>query len=249
MSGRLEGKVAIVTGGAGGIGKAIVSAYLDEGARVLAVDVNAEAGAKLTEELGEGVRFLAADLAVQENAAKIVSTAVEAFGRLDVLVNNAHASKQAPLLDTDMDMFNLSFNTGFWPVVWLMQAAHPHLKESQGSIINFASGAGISGNPYQASYATAKEAVRGLTRVAANEWGKDGINVNLISPLAKTEGVAAYIAANPGMEEKLASTNPMHRIGDPRHDIAPVAVFLASSDANYMTGQTLMADGGGVMLR
>lgn len=249
MAGRLEGKVAIVTGGAGGIGKAIVSAYVDEGARVLAVDVNAEAGARLVEDLGQSVQFLEADLSVQENAARIVDTAVQAFGGLDVLVNNAHASKQAALLDTTMDMFHLSFDTGFWPVVWLMQAAHPHLKASQGSVINFASGAGISGNPMQASYATAKEAVRGLTRVAANEWGTDGINVNLISPLARTEGVEAYIQQYPGMEEKLAGTNPMHRIGDPRHDIAPVAVFLASADANYVTGQTIMADGGGVMLR
>src|SRR4051794_40066665 len=159
QSGKLAGKVAIVTGGAGGIGKAIVSAYLDEGAQVLAVDVNAAAGATLVEELGANVTFLEADLTVQDNAALIVATAVETYGRLDVLVNNAHASTQAPFVDTTMEMFALSFDTGFWPVVWLMQAAHPHLKEPQGSVINFASGAGISGNPFQASYATAKEAV------------------------------------------------------------------------------------------
>lgn len=246
---RLEGKVAIITGGAGGIGRAMVTAFVESGARVLVVDVNEKAGEALVAELGDATAFLAADLKVEANAALIVETAVERFGRLDVLVNNAHASTQAPLVHTTKEMFDLSFDTGFWPVVWLMREAHPHLKESRGSVINFASGAGLNGNPNQAAYAAAKEAVRGMSRVAANEWARDGINVNLISPLARTEGVAAFIEAHPEMEEKLTSTNPMHRLGDPRRDIAPVAVFLASDDANYMTGQTLMADGGGIMLR
>jgi len=213
------------------------------------VDVNEEAGAALAGELGEPVAFLAADLKVEANATRIVETAVQRFGRLDVLVINAHASTQAPLVLTTREMFDLSFDTGFWPVVWLMREAHPHLKQSRGSVINFASGAGLNGNLNQASYAAAKEAVRGMSRVAAREWAPDGINVNLISPLARTEGVAAFIEAHPEMEEKLAATNPMHRLGDPLRDIAPVAVFLGSEEANYMTGQTLMADGGGIMLR
>lgn len=246
---RLEGKVAIVTGGAKGIGKAIVTAYVEEGAKVLFVDVDEEAGRKLAEELGDAAAFLAADLSVEENAAKIVAAAVERFGALHVLVNNAHASKQALLVDTTMEMMDLSFGTGFWPVFWLMREAHPHLRATQGSVINFASGAGLNGNVTQAAYAAAKEAVRGLSRTAAREWGPDGINVNLISPLARTEGVAAFIAAHPEQEKVLTAGNPMKRLGDPRDDIAPVAVFLASADAQYMTGQTLMVDGGGVMLR
>src|SRR5690606_25655064 len=169
--------------------------------------------------------------------------------RLDVLVNNAHASRQAPFVETTMEMFDLSFGTGFWPVFWLMREAHPHLAASRGSVINFASGAGLNGNVTQAAYAAAKEAVRGLSRLAARECATDGINVNLISPLARTEGVDAFIKAHPEQEKALSSGNPMKRLGDPREDIAPVAVFLASADAQYMTGQTLMADGGGIMLR
>ena len=246
---RLNDKTAIVTGGAGGIGRGITRAFVKEGANVLVVDINDEAGAALVDELGDRVRFLAADLSVESNAEKIVSTAVEAFGGVDVLVNNAHASRQAPLLDTTQDMLDLSFNTGFYPTFWLMKAAHAQLKERGGSVINFASGAGINGHPTQASYAAAKEAIRAISRVAANEWARDGVNVNIISPLALTEGVESYIEANPGIEKKLLAGNPMRRFGDPEADIGRVAVFLASEDASYMTGQTLMVDGGSVMLR
>ncbi len=115
-------------------------------------------------------------------------------------------------------------------------------------MINFASGAGIDGNVTQTSYAAAKEAIRGISRVAANEWAEN-INVNLISPLALTEGVQAYIEANPGVEDVLLAKPPLHRFGDPESDIGRVAVFLASDDASYMTGQTLMVDGGSIKLR
>ncbi|MGN0100105.1 MAG: SDR family NAD(P)-dependent oxidoreductase [Dietzia sp.] len=246
---RLSGRTAIVTGGAGGIGRGITRAFVAEGANVLVVDINDEAGRALVDELGDAVRYLGADISVEANAETIVAAAVDAFGRLDVLVNNAHASRQAPLLETTGEMMDLSFSTGFYPTFWLMKAAHPHLAERDGSVINFASGAGISGSPTQASYAAAKEAIRAISRVAANEWARDGINVNVISPLALTEGVEAYIEANPGIEKRLLAGTPMRRFGDPESDIGRVAVFLASDDASYMTGQTMMVDGGSVMLR
>ena len=246
---RLSDKTAIVTGGAGGIGRGIVRAFVKEGARVLAVDIHDDAGKALVEELGESVRFLNADISVEANAATIVSTAVDAFGRLDILVNNAHASRQAPLLETTQEMLDLSFGTGFYPTFWLMNAAHSQLKEHGGSIINFASGAGIEGHPRQGSYAAAKEATRAISRVAANEWARDGINVNIISPLALTEGVEAYIDANPGVDKQLLAGTPMRRFGHPESDIGRVAAFLASDDASYMTGQTLMVDGGSIKLR
>lgn len=246
---RLSDKTAIVTGGAGGIGRGITRAFVKEGANVLVVDINDDAGDALAAELGEQVRYLHSDISVVANAASIVAAAVEAFGHLDVLVNNAHASRQAPLLETTGDMMDLSFSTGFYPTFWLMKAAHPDLARRDGSVINFASGAGIDGSPTQASYAAAKEAIRAISRVAANEWARDGINVNVISPLALTEGVEAYIEANPGIEKRLLSGTPMRRFGDPESDIGRVAVFLASDDASYMTGQTMMVDGGGLMLR
>lgn len=246
---RLQGKTAIVTGGAGGIGRGIVSAFVKEGAQVLIVDINDEAGNALQAELGDATSYLGIDISQQPAAAQICTAAVDAFGSVSVLVNNAHASRQAPLLDTTKEMLDLSFGTGFYPTWWLMQACHAQLKATAGSVINFASGAGIEGQVNQASYAAAKEAIRAVSRVAANEWAADGINVNLISPLALTEGVKAYLSAHPGMEEKLLAGTPMHRFGDPEADIGRVAVFLASEDARYMTGQTLMVDGGTIMLR
>jgi NAD(P)-dependent dehydrogenase (short-subunit alcohol dehydrogenase family) len=246
---RLAEKVAIVTGGAGGIGRGIVRAFAKEGARVLFVDIDDTKGAALEAELDGAGSFLKADISQKESAATIVDTAIRTFGKVDVLVNNAHASRQAPLLDTTQEMLDLSFGTGFYPTLWLMQAAHPQLAANQGSVINFASGAGIDGNVTQTSYAAAKEAIRGISRVAANEWAADNININLISPLALTEGVQAYIEANPGVEDVLLAKTPLHRFGDPESDIGRVAVFLASDDASYMTGQTLMVDGGSIKLR
>jgi NAD(P)-dependent dehydrogenase (short-subunit alcohol dehydrogenase family) len=130
-----------------------------------------------------------------------------------------------------------------------MKACYRQLKEREGSVINFASGAGIDGQSTQAAYAAAKEAIRAISRVAANEWAPDNVNVNIISPFALTEGVQSYLDANPGLSESILNAVPLHRFGDPQFDIGRVAVFLASSDAAYITGQTLMVDGGTIKLR
>jgi NAD(P)-dependent dehydrogenase (short-subunit alcohol dehydrogenase family) len=246
---RLDGKVAIVTGGAGGIGRGIVRAFAKEGAQVVAVDVNDAAGRELEGELGDAVSFAHADLTGQHAAEQIRDAALAAFGRIDVLVNNAHASRQAPLATLSQADLDLSFDTGFHPTLRLMQACYEQLKEHRGSVINFASGAGMDGMPNQAAYAAAKEAIRAISRVAANEWATEGINVNVISPLALTEGIQAYLDANPDKEQALLSATPMRRFGDPEADIGRVAVFLASADASYVTGQTIMVDGGAVKLR
>ncbi len=246
---RLDGKVAVVTGGAGGIGRGIVRAFTKEGAKVLFVDINDDAGQALAAELDGAATFLNVDISRENSAEQIRDAAIDAFGSVHVLVNNAHVSRQLPFLETTQEMFDLSFGTGFYPTFWLMRACYPQLKQNQGSVINFCSGAGLSGMPTQASYAAAKEAIRGISRVAANEWAADNVNVNVISPLAATEGVKQWLEANPEMAEKTLAKTPLHRFGDPEADIGRVAVFLASADASYMTGQTLMVDGGSIMLR
>lgn len=248
---RLQGKVGIVTGSASGIGRGMALAMAKEGAHIAIVDVNEEKGKQTLAEVNqytEGLLFIK-DISIKENIKEIVAGVIEKYGKLDILVNNAHVSRQVLFNETTMEHFNLSFGTGFYPTFHFMQAAYPELKKSKGKVINFASGAGIDGQPTQTSYAAAKEAIRGISRVAANEWGPDGINVNLISPIALTPGVQQWRENDPTLYDAMINKIPLRRLGDPEQDIGRVAVFLASSDSDYMTGQTLMVDGGTIKLR
>lgn len=249
--GKLQDKVVIITGGAGGIGSGMARAMAKEGAIVAIVDLNEETGKEMEKQLqaiSPKSMFLQANLMDRENLSQIIKTVTEKYGKLDVLVNNAHASKQASIEDTTQAELDLSFNTGFYPTFYLMQAALPYLKETKGNVINFASGAGIAGHATQGSYAAAKEAIRGISRVAANEWGQFGINVNLIAPIAYSPGVEAWSKAQPEYYEAVKNKIPLGRFGDVEQDIGRVAVFLASEDSQYITGQTIMVDGGSIML-
>lgn len=248
---RLQDKVAIVTGSASGIGRGIALAMAKEGAHVAIVDVNEEKGKATFAEINqfaEGLLFIK-DISIKENIEEIITEVVKKFGKLDILVNNAHVSKQAPFMETTLEHFDLSFGTGFYPTFHFMQASYPELKKTHGKVINFASGAGIDGQVTQTSYAAAKEAIRAISRVAANEWGPDGINVNLISPIALTPGVEQWRDNAPELYDAMINKLPLRRLGDPEEDIGRTAVFLASSDSDYITGQTIMVDGGSIKLR
>lgn len=245
----LEGKVAIVTGGASGIGGAVTRAFVRRGARVVAVDLNAEAGEAIAAELPDSVVFLRGDVSDAAVADSAVALAVSRFGKLDALINNAHASKQVPFLEHTQEMWDLSFNTGFVATRNFMLSAYSELKKSSGAIVNFGSGAGLEGQATQAAYASAKEAIRGLSRVVATEWAPDGIRVNVVCPMALTDGVEAWKKAYPEMFAESEAKIPLGRFGDPETDVAPIVAFLCSDDSQYMTGQTVMADGGAIKLR
>lgn len=245
----MENQVVVVTGGAAGIGGAITAELMRLGAHIVAVDLNDEAGHKIAEAHPDHVVFLKGDISNQQVAKDAVALAVSKFGKLTGLVNNAHASRQKPLLDQTPEDWALSFDTGFWGTLNFMKAAHPELAKTKGSIVNFGSGAALNGQENQASYAAAKEAIRGMSRVAANEWAKDGIRVNIVCPLALTEGVAKWKESHRDQYDEVADKVPLGRFGDPQKDIAPVVAFLLGNGSQYMTGQTLMADGGGTMLR
>lgn len=246
---QLDNQVVIVTGGAAGIGAALTTVLAQRGASIVAVDINEQAGAAIAQSNPEQIVFLKGDVSSEAVAKQAVELAISRFGKLTGLVNNAHASRQKPLMELTEADWALSFDTGFNATLYFMKAAYSELAKFGGSIVNFGSGAALNGLEQQASYAAAKEAIRGLSRVAANEWAKDNIRVNVVSPKALTAGVAQWKAEHPEQYAASASQVPLQRFGDPEKDIAPVVAFLLSDESCYMTGQTLMADGGTIQLR
>ncbi len=253
--GIFNGKVAIITGGgkAKSIGYGIATAYAKEGANLVLTGRNLQKLNDAKEELESlyGIKVLAMqadvspDTACEERVKEVVKTAYDTFGRIDVLINNAQASASGvPLATQTKEQFDLAIYSGLYATFYYMRECYPYLKETQGSVINFASGAGLFGNMGQCSYAAAKEGIRGLTRVAATEWGKDNINVNIVAPLAMTSQLENFKMAYPEAYEKNLKAVPMGRFGDPEQDIGRVCVLLGSPDFKYMSGETLTLEGG-----
>ena len=175
----------------------------------------------------------------------VIDRTIETFGRIDVLINNAQASASGvPLADHTTEQFELALFSGLYATFYYMKTCYPYLKETKGSVINFASGAGLFGNFGQCSYAAAKEGIRGLTRVAATEWGKDGINVNIVCPLAWTAQLEQFEEAYPDAFKANVHMPPMGHYGNSEMEIGRVCVQLASPDFKYMTGETLTLEGG-----
>jgi len=260
--GILQGKTAIITGGGkaslkdggvGSIGYGIATAYAKEGANLTITGRNVKKLEAAREELERlyGIRVLAvqADVSADaDNEASVknaVQQTVETFGRIDVLVNNAQASASGvTLADHTLGQFNLAIYSGLYSAFLYMRECYPYLKQTQGSVINFASGAGLFGNYGQCAYAAAKEGIRGLTRVAATEWGKDNINCNVVCPLSFTAALEQWSILQPEAYAKNIHGIPMGRFGDPEKDIGRVCVQLASPDFKYMSGETLELQGG-----
>ena len=258
--GELTGKVAVVTGAGRGIGRAIALAYAEAGAEVT-VASRSEAGvaAVVAEIVAAGGRALGVtcDVGSRDQIRSMIDATVAEFGRIDILVNNAQGFGTAehpegspgfiPLESFPDDVWDHTFQTGLKATLYGMQAVFPHLRERGGKIINFGSGNGIAAMKGTAAYNSTKEAIRALTRTAANEWGRYGINVNVVVPMMVTDAARDFFASRPGIEDKLISQIPLRRGGDVDRDIGPVAVFLASSASDYMTGHTFHVDGGQIM--
>ena len=250
-----EGKTVIITGGgkAKSIGYGIATAFAKEGANLVLTGRNEQKLIDAKEELEKlyGIKVLISSVDVsneknaEANVQNLIKKTIEEFGRIDVLINNAQASASGvPLAEHTREQFDLAIYSGLYAVFFYMKACYPYLKETQGSVINFASGAGLFGNAGQASYAAAKEGIRGLTRVAANEWGKDNINVNIICPLAYTSQLEKFKENYPEAYEKNVKAIPMQRFGDPEKDIGRVCVQIASPDFKFMSGETITLEGG-----
>lgn len=258
----LKGKTAIITGGGravlsdgscGSIGYGIATAYAKEGANLVLTGRNVKKLEDAKEELERlyGVKVLAVQADVNAGAdneaavAEVVKQAIDAFGRIDVLINNAQASASGvTLADHTKEQFDLAVYSGLYATFYYMKACYPYLKETKGTVINFASGAGLFGNFGQCAYAAAKEGIRGLSRVAATEWGGDGINVNVVCPLAWTAQLENFKNAYPEAFEANVKMPPAGHYGDVEKEIGRACVQLASPDFKYMNGETITLEGG-----
>lgn len=252
MGNRLEGKVAILTGAGQGIGAAIAEAYAAEGARVLLTGRTLSKVEEVAGRINEkgGVALAIQALAGDQGDSKMtVDRALAEWGRVDVLVNNAHSfTDYLPLTETNMEEnCKVDFQSGFFGSLQLMQLCYPHMvKQGGGSILNFGSSFGLRCEPGFLAYAASKEAIRALTRTAAREWGKERIRVNTILPSALSPKAVWYLEDSGTYDDELSKV-ALGKFGS-AEDIAPTAIFLASDESSFVTGQTIGVDGGSTML-
>lgn len=260
--GFLQGKTAIITGAGysvltdgscGSIGYGIATAYAKEGCNLVITGRNVKKleDAKAALESAYGIKVLAVQADVNAGAdnkavvENVIAKTIEEFGRIDVLINNAQASASGvTLANHTTEQFDLAMYSGLYATFYYMQACYPHLVKTQGTVINFASGAGLFGNFGQCAYAAAKEGIRGLSRVAATEWAKDNVTVNVICPLAWTQQLEQFKNAYPEAFKANVKAPPCGHFADPEKEIGRACVQLAHPDFKYMTGETLTFEGG-----
>jgi NAD(P)-dependent dehydrogenase (short-subunit alcohol dehydrogenase family) len=254
MTGRLEGKVAVVTGGASGIGEGTVRRFLEEGARCVIADLQDERGAELARELGAETFFVRADVSDEAQVANLVSQAVAHFGRLDCMVNNAGIlGAVGPIAQTETAAWqrtmDVLLNSVFYGIKY---AARVMIPQRSGTIINTTSTAGLRAGLGPHAYTTAKHGVVGLTQSAATELGRHQIRVNAIAPGATVSAMTAYVSTGDASaldeaSRRIARKVPLGRPGYPR-DIANAALYLASDESGWTNGAVLVVDAGGEVI-
>jgi NAD(P)-dependent dehydrogenase (short-subunit alcohol dehydrogenase family) len=242
--------VVLVTGASGGVGQGIAIACGEAGWAVWIAARREAEGSAVAAEVdaagGQG-RFVACDAADEESVQAAIATVVGRDGRLDGVVHNATSGlSPKPVVLGEVPVAELQDHVavslrGTW---LLAREAHPHLRDAGGSFVVLTSEAGFEGKAKLSPYAAVKAAQRGLARALTREWGPDGIRVNCIAPLAATPAMERAFEMDPAMADRVLGRNPLGRLGDPAADIGPVVRFLLSPDARYLTGNTLMVDGG-----
>jgi len=243
--GRVEGKVAIVTGGARGQGAAEARLLVQEGARVMITDLLDEEGEALAAELGENASYVHHDVCSEEDWNAVVAATEQNFGPVQILINNAGILKLNQLIDTPLEEYMQVINVNQVGVFLGMKTVAGSMKEAGGgSMINISSIDGLVGMTFATSYVASKFAVRGMTKVAALELGQYGIRVNSIHP----GGVNTKMVTDLGLgkdsnEGNIFTRVPLGRMGEPE-DIAKLALFLASEDSSYSSGGEFLIDGG-----
>ena len=248
----LEGRVVLITGGASGLGLGMASAMAAHGAAVMLACRRLETGepaAASLRDAGHDVTCIRCDVTSGDDLRAAVNATVTAHGRLDCMVHNAIAPTGGPTLIQKIarQHWDAMVSTTIRATFEGARAAHPHLRDAGGSMILMTSSAGMEGSASLPVYAMVKAAQRTIAKGLAAEWGPDGIRVNCIAPVALTPAMERAYAENPVLQERLLERTPLGRIGHPLDDVGPVAVFLASDMARFMTGQTLVVDGGGFL--
>ena len=245
---RLQDKVAIITGGANGIGFEAARIFAREGAKVAIADFNEEAGKKAEETLkeeGSHSLFVQVNVADRDSVERMVSTVVDHFGKIDILINNAGITRDAMLSKMDVEHFEQVIDVNLKGVFHCTQAVLPHLvKQGKGKIINTSSVSGAYGNVGQTNYAAAKAGIIGMTKTWAKELGRKGINVNAVAPGFTATSMVETVPEK--VIESLKKQIPLGRLGNPA-DIANAYLYLASDESDYVNGHVLHVDGGIMM--
>lgn len=241
--GRLDGKVAIITGGAGGMGTKHGEFFIREGAKVVVADLESSNGQKVADDLGENALFVAFDVTDESSWESLVNKAEEAFGPVSILVNNAGIVKQNSIAETSLEEYRQTIAINQDGVFLGMKYVLPSMKKTEnGSIVNISSVAGMVGGTANLAYTASKFAVRGMTKAAAAEFAEFGIRVNSVhpgvirTPMTEQEGIKEMV-------QEMAKDIPLKRIAEPE-EITNLVLYLASDESSYSTGTEFVADGG-----
>mgnify|MGYP000146064395 FL=1 len=249
-SARLQGKTAIITGAASGFGRSTAMSFAREGAQVVVADLQAEAGQALVSTLqqqGHSALFVQCDVSREDSVQALVQATVAAFGKLDVVVNNAGTThRNKPALDVTSEEFDRMFAVNVKSLYWMTQAAVPHLKASQGNMVNVASTTGVRPGPGLTWYSASKAAMINLTKGLGLELARDQVRVNAVCPMiGETAMLEQFMGMpdTPDNRQRFLARIPLGRFTRPE-DVAEAVVYLASDAASFLTGVCLDVDGG-----
>lgn len=251
--GRLAGRTAIVTGAGQGVGEGIALALARAGANVVIAARRAETGdpvAEAVRERGDEAVCIVTDVTRRDDMAACVDETVRRYGGLEVMVHNAFRGA-APhrLEDVGLDLWEQNSRTAVWGSYYSAVLAYPHLRDAgaRGRLLLLTSPSGVEGSVNIPLYSPVKAAQRAIAKSLSREWGPLGVTVNCIAPVAESPSLVDAFAANPVLKKRVEERTSLRRIGDPERDIGAVAVFLASDEGGYVTGQTIVCDGGSFM--